>query len=54
MRPFPCSPAVLKNNGFYGQLVAIKSHGKCYFLCVEHLVSVFSMVERGLGIKEHP
>lgn len=52
MRPFPHVLAVLKDSKFYGQLVTIKSHGKCHFLCAEHLVSVISVFEKGFRIKD--
>lgn len=52
MRPFPHFLAVLKDSKLYGQLVTIKSHGKCHFLCAEHLVSVISIFERRFGIKD--
>lgn len=44
--------AVLKDSKLYSQLVTMKSHGKCPFLCAEHLVSVISMFERGFRIKD--
>lgn len=52
MRPFPHFLAVLKDSKLYCQLVTMKSHGKCPFLCAEHLVSVISMFERGFRIKD--
>lgn len=52
MRPFTHFLAVLKDSKLYGQLVTIKSPGKCRFLCAEHLVSVISIFERGFGIKD--